>query len=80
MSRFGNQVTSEEDLAKPSKGFVPKSTAESMQWALRNFESWQLCHCERLPDDPVPDHLLEKNDPVFVKQVSLSVCNGDTLN
>lgn len=39
---FGNQVTSEEDLAKLCKGFVPKSIAESMQVALCNFESWWL--------------------------------------
>ena len=31
-SRFGNQVTSEEELAKASKGFVPKSTSDNTQW------------------------------------------------
>ena len=52
-SRFGNQVTSTEELTRASKGFVPKNTVENMQWALRNFESWRQWRCTQMPDETV---------------------------
>ena len=38
-SRF-NVLTSEEDLATLSKGFVPPNTQANTLWAVRNFSEW----------------------------------------
>ncbi len=32
-------------------------------WAVRNFEQWAQNRREQLPDDPVPDDLLESSNP-----------------
>ncbi len=67
-SRFGNQVTGTEDLARISKGFVPKNTEENTQWARRNFDSWCAWRHTQLPDDPVPVDLLTSNDSAVLNK------------
>ena len=47
---------------------------ENTQWALRNFESWRQWQCTQMPDDTVPEHLLQSNDPALLnKWLSLYV-------
>ena len=65
-SRFG--ITSTEELTRASKGFVPKNTVENTQWALRNFESLRQWRCTQMPDDTVPEHLLQSNDPALLNK------------
>ena len=62
-ARFGNQVTTESELANAGKGFVPENTQATTRWALRNFQAWSSWHAETSPDDPVPEDLLEKCVP-----------------
>ena len=73
-SRFGNQVTGTEKLAEASKSFVPKKAKEKTQWAVRNFNSWRQWHSQQVPNEPVPEDLLESNDPTLLnKWLSLYV-------
>ena len=68
-ARFGNQVTSTDEFTRASKGFVvPKNTSENTKWAIRNFESGQQWRRKHSPVDPVPDDLLECNDPTLLNK------------
>ena len=62
-ARFGNQVTTESELANARKGFVPENTQATTRRALRNFQAWSSWRAETSPDDPVPEDLLEKCVP-----------------
>ncbi len=59
-SRFGNKPTTEEELAECLKGFVPKATRESTEWAVRNFQDWK--HWRQSNDLVIPEDLLEGRD------------------
>jgi len=36
-----SQITSDEALAKVSKGYVPPNTEKNNAWSMRVFERWQ---------------------------------------
>ena len=45
-----------------SKGFVPKNTAMSTKWALKNLNSCKEARKVKFPNEPVPDNLLQLTD------------------
>ncbi len=61
-SRFENNVTSEQELALCSKGFIPKATASNTSWAVRNFQQWGKWRNSSREGAAVPDDLLEGRD------------------
>ena len=58
--RFG-KPTSEEEIAKLAKGFVPENTKKNNSWALKVFNDWKS---QRSTEDgeQCPDDLLENPD------------------
>ena len=38
--QFGTKVSTDEEIANASKGFVPPNTAASTRWAIGNFNAW----------------------------------------
>ena len=56
-SRF-NVLTSKEELATLSKGFVPANTLANTEWAVRNFSEWAEWRRKVHPEDPVPGDIL----------------------
>ena len=56
-TRF-NVITSAEELATYSKGFVPQNTLANNEWAVRNFSEWAEWRCKSYPDDPIPENIL----------------------
>ena len=67
-SRFGKDVTTENELESFSKRFVPKNTNSNTAWALRNFECWCDWRSKAYAEDPVPADLLQANDPVALNR------------
>jgi len=39
--QFGTKVSTDEEIAQASKGFVPPNTAASIRWAIGNFNTWR---------------------------------------
>ena len=39
--QFGTKVSTDEEIAKASKGFVPPNTAASTRGAIGNFNAWR---------------------------------------
>lgn len=60
--RFGNTVTTEEELGELSKGFVPRATRENTLWALNNFQQWKEWRQSMNSVDVIPERLLEGRD------------------
>ena len=56
-TRF-NVITSAEELATYSKGFVPQNTLANNEWAVRNFSEWAEWRCKSYPDHPIPENIL----------------------
>ena len=48
--RFNFNVTLEE-LDSFKEGICPENTAKSIEWALRNFETWRNARNDRHPED-----------------------------
>lgn len=70
-SRFGNTITTDEELAQCGRGFVPKATKDNTRWAVKNFNEWKEWRC---PTSVIPDDLLEGKDAVALnKWLSLYV-------
>ena len=63
--RFSSFVTDDE-LLQLSKGFTPKNTSNSTNWAIRNFQAWEKARNTRFPDEKVPPNLLQTNDKSVV--------------
>ena len=57
--QFETKVSTDEEIAKASKGFVPPNTAASTHWAIGNFNAWREWRNEMNPDDCVPENLFE---------------------
>lgn len=73
VSRFADRV-SESAMEEATKGVVPENTEKNNEWALRNFLEWSTSRSTREPTDPVPENLLELNDPeILCKWLSFYV-------
>ena len=53
--RFASPVKS---LDSYLRGFVPKNTEVSTQWAINNFDQWRVDYNSRHPEYPCPDGIL----------------------
>ena len=84
-------VTTSDQLATFSEGFVPANTEANTEWAVRNFDAWADWRIAQNPDDPVPSDILSCGDAVALsKRLSLYVIEtwkqdggrypGSTLN
>ena len=61
-------------MEEATKGVVPENTGKNNEWALRNFLEWSTSRSTRKPTDPVPENLLELNDPeILCKWLSFYV-------
>ena len=58
--QFWTKVSTDEEIAKASKGFVLPNTAASTRWAIGNFNAWREWRNEMDPDDCVPENLFER--------------------
>ena len=73
LSRFPEPVD-EQVVQKAKDGLKPRNTEVSTQWAVTNFKEWARQRRERVPDDPVPEDLLQSHDPTqIVKYLCLYV-------
>ena len=67
-------VTTSDQLATFSEGFVPANTEANTEWAVRNFEAWADWRIAQNPDDPVPSDILSCGDDIALnKWLSLYV-------
>ena len=67
-------VTTSDQLATFSEGFVPATTEANTEWAVRNFEAWADWRIAQNPEDPVPSDILSSGDAVALnKWLSLYV-------
>ena len=67
-------VTTRDQLATFSEGFVPANTEANTEWAIRNFEAWADWRITQNPDDSVPSNILSCGDAVALnKWLSLYV-------
>ena len=72
--QFGTKVSTNEEIAKASKGFVPPNTAASTRWAIGNFNAWREWRNEMNPDNCVPENLFESgNSDELNKWLSLYI-------
>ena len=62
--RFTDFVTDCE-LEKLAKGFAPKNTVTSTNWAVKNFEAWERARNCRFPSETVPEHLLQVTEKLL---------------
>ena len=53
------ELTSEKELAKKSKGVIPKNTQTNDQWALNAFTDWMEQRNMRTQHDQCPRNVLE---------------------
>ena len=60
-NRF-DTVTSSEELASFTEGFVPANTEANTEWAVRNFNTWADWRLTSKPNDPVPCDILTCGD------------------
>ncbi len=60
-SRFAAPVTSVA-LEKATEGLKPRNTEISTRWALKNFNLWAENRAKLVPDEPVPEDLLQCRD------------------
>lgn len=58
----------DEELSEAAKGVVPDNTKRRNAWAIRNFVQWAKNRSEETPSDPVPEDILECNDPVVMSK------------
>ena len=67
-------MTTSDQLAIFSEGFVPANTEANTEWAVRNFKAWADWRITQNPDDPVPSDILSCGDAVALnKWLSLYV-------
>ena len=67
-------VTTSDQLATFSEGFVPATTEANTEWAMRNFKAWADWRITQNPEDPVPSDILSSGDAVALnKWLSLYV-------
>ena len=67
-------VTTSDQLATFSEGFVPATTEANTEWAMRNFKAWADWRIAQNPEDPVPSDILSSGDAVALnKWLSLYV-------
>ena len=66
-----SEVTTDEELADLSKGYVPPNTEKNTGWAMRVFEQWQ--ESRRARGNPVPE-IFQKPYDCTLSLVS-SICN-----
>ena len=52
----------EQTREKASEGLKPANTEASTRWAIKNFTAWAENRRRLVPDDPVPEDLLECHD------------------
>ena len=72
-SRF-DKLTASPELAKSSKGFVPRNTECNTQWAVRTFTTWMEWRNSCKPEDLVPqDILTSTNAEALNKWLSLFI-------
>ena len=72
--QFGTKVSTDKEIAKASKGFVPPNTAATTRWAIGNFNAWREWRNEMNPDNCVPENLFESgNSDELNKWLSLYV-------
>ena len=55
-------MTSSDQLASFSEGFVPANTEANTDWAVRNLTVWADWQVAQNPDDPVPGDILTNGD------------------
>ena len=60
-NRFAAPVD-EQTREKASEGLKPANTEASTRWAVKNFTAWAENRRRFVPDDPVPDGLLQCHD------------------
>ena len=66
-NRFEDLTTSDQ-LATYSVGFVPANTEANSEWAVRNFKSWADWRTAQDPSDPVPSDILSSGDAVALNK------------
>ena len=67
-------MTTSDQLATFSEGFVPANTEANTEWVVRKFEAWADWRITQNPDDPVPSDILSCGDAVALnKRLSLYV-------
>ena len=67
-------MTTSDQLATFSEGFVLANAEANTKWAVRSFEAWADWRITQNPDDPVPSDILSCGDAVALnKWLSLYV-------
>ena len=67
-------VTTSDQLATFSEGFVSATTEANTEWAMGNFKAWADWRIAQNPGDPVPSDILSSGDAVALnKWLSLYV-------
>ena len=61
-------VTTSDQLATYSEGFVPANTEANTDWAFRNFTAWADWRVTENSDDPVPSDILSCGDAVALNK------------
>ena len=56
----------EQTLQEATEGLKPANTEISTRWAVKNYTAWAESRSRSVPDDPVPDGLLQCHDHVKV--------------
>ena len=66
-------MTTSDQLATFSEGFVPANTEANTEWAVMNFDAWADWRITQNPDDPVPSDILSCGDDLVLNKW-LSLC------
>ena len=61
-------VTTSDQLATFSKGFIPANMEANTEWAARNFKAWTDWRIAQDPDNPVPGDILSSGDTVALNK------------
>ena len=61
LSRF-TEPLDKQAIAQVKGGLKPRNTEICTQWAVTNFKQWAKQRSEAVPNDPVPDDLLQCHD------------------
>ena len=61
-------LCSAQELQQLAKGLKPAKTETSTQWAIKTFTTWAHNQHTAVPDNPIPDKLLECHDPATVSK------------
>ena len=59
---------STQELQQLAEGLKPAKTEASTRWAIKTFTKWAHNRKTAVPNDPIPDNLLECHDPATVSK------------